>query len=210
MACSKRTTDLGVASRPDQANAMESSNSELEAALKHHYVDFRTYLLSRVGDPSTAEDILQNFCIRVMQNGTALRDPKSAMGWLYTVLRSVLMDHYRTETSRRRGETGYAADLALLSDDISSSEPIDVICGCVKGLSSELRADQADILRRIDFNEEPRARVSRDLGITHQNLRVRLHRARAALKNALQRHCGTCCETGFRDCFCDKGCTQPA
>lgn len=145
-----------------------------------------------------------------MQKGTELRDPKSAMGWLYTVLKSVLMDHYRKESSRKRSESGYAADAALFSEHFESSQPNDVLCSCVNGLTTELRAGQADILRRIDFNEESRERVSRDLGISHQNLRVRLHRARTALKNAMQRHCGTCCEAGFRDCYCEKGSTRPA
>lgn len=209
MVCSTRTSERDFSNQLSREKTPAFSNVELDLALRRHYDDFRKYLFSRVGDPAIAEDILHSFCIRVMQNGTELRNPKSAMGWLYTVLRSVLMDYYRKESSRKRGEYGYAADVAVMSEDTANSEPDEVICGCVNGLATELRADQADILRRIDFNEEPRERVSRDLGISHQNLRVRLHRARAALKNALLRHCGACCETGFRDCYCDKGCTQP-
>lgn len=208
MVYSTRTAERGFSNQLSQEKTPGFSNSALELALRRHYDDFRKYLISRVGDPAIAEDILHSFCIRVMQNGTELRDPKSAIGWLYTVLRSVLMDHYRKESSRKRGEYAYAVDVAVTSEGTANSEPDEVICDCVNGLATELRANQAELLRRIDFNEEPREHVSRDLGISQQNLRVRLHRARVTLKNALLRHCGTCCETGFRDCYCDKDCTQ--
>ncbi len=210
MGCSTQTAKSDISDWPGQANTLGSASPEIDAALRRHYTDFRHFLLRRVTDPSTADDVLQNFCIRVMQSRTELRDAKSALGWLYTVLRSVLIDHYRKETRRRRGENGYAVEAAILSEDVVSSESSDSICSCVNGLTSELRSDHAEILRRIDFDGELRERVSSELGITPQNLRVRLHRARAALKNALHGHCGACCETGFRDCYCDKGCTHPA
>ncbi|MEO1138108.1 MAG: sigma-70 family RNA polymerase sigma factor [Pseudomonadota bacterium] len=185
-----------------------SSDPEIELALKRHYADFRKYLLRRIGDPATAEDVLQSFCVRAMQSRTKLRDSRNTMGWLYTVLRSVLMDHYRKETSRRRGENSYATDAAVQPEDVASPEQGEVICNCVTGVAAELRKDQAELLRRIEFDEEPRERVSAELGISAHNLRVRLHRARAALKYALLHHCGPCCEADFRDCYCDRECTQ--
>ena len=209
MIYSTSTAEKGFSNQLSEEKTPGFSESVLELALKRHYDDFRRYLISRVGDPAIAEDILHSFCIRVMQNGTELRDPKSAIGWLYTVLRSVLMDHYRMESSRKRGECAYALDVAVTSEGTASLEPDEVICDCVNSLVTELPTKQAELLRRIDFNEEPREHVSRDLGISNQNLRVRLHRARAALKIALLRHCGTCCQTGFRDCYCDNDCTKP-
>lgn len=189
--------------RSGQKNSPGPKGFDIDTALRQHYEDFRLYLLRRMDDPAAAEDVLQNFCIRVMQNRTVLRDPNRAMGWLYTVLRSVLMDHYRKEKSRRRGESGYAEDVAVLSKDVVGSEQDDIICGCVNGLAFELQTDHAEILRRIDFEDEPRDHVCHELGVTPQNLRVRLHRARSALKAAIQSHCGACCKTGFRDCYCN-------
>jgi RNA polymerase sigma factor (sigma-70 family) len=175
----------------------------LERALQAHYVDFLRYLMRRVGDQATAEDILQSFCIRVMQSETQLRDERSAIGWLYTVLRSALMDHFRGDTVRKRGDARYSREKMVLDGDSSEAEDAGSICNCLHGLLPELRPDYAELLRRVDFLEEPRKDVAAEMGISQQNLRVRLHRARAAIGVALKQHCGACCASEFRDCFCD-------
>lgn len=180
----------------------------LELALKAHYLDFQRYLMRRVGDQATAEDILQSFCIRVMQSQTQLRDEASALGWLYTVLKSVLMDHFRKETVRSRGDARYSQERMILDGDHDGQDDMDSICKCLHGLLPELRPEYAEILKRVDFLEEPRKKVADDMGLSQQNLRVRLHRARSAIGVALKQHCGACCETEFRDCFCQRDCTD--
>lgn len=180
----------------------------LELALKAHYTDFRNYLVRRVGDKTKAEDILQTFCIRVMKSGTQLRDEGSAIGWLYTVLKSVLMDHFRKETVRRSGDARYVQERMVLESDSFGTDDDDTICHCLRGLLPELRPEYAEILRRVDFLEEPRNKVAADMGVSLANLRVRLHRARLAIGVALKQHCGACCEAEYRDCFCERECTE--
>ena len=182
----------------------------LELALKAHYLDFQRYLMRRVGDKAAAEDVLQSFCIRVMQSQTQLRDEASALGWLYTVLKSVLMDHFRKETVRSRGDARYSQERLVLDGDRAGQDDVESICKCLNGLLPELRPEYAEILRRVDFLEEARSKVADDMGVSQQNLRVRLHRARGAIGVALKQHCGACCETEYRDCFCEQDCTDEA
>tara|TARA_R110002074_G_scaffold118673_2_gene251388 strand:- start:97 stop:738 length:642 start_codon:yes stop_codon:yes gene_type:complete len=193
---------------PGPHNDRHPVSPALESALEAHYVDFQRYLLRRVGNKAIAEDVLQSFCIRVMQSETQLRDEGSAIGWLYTVLRSVLMDHFRKETVRKRGDARYAQERMVLDDDSFGQDDADSTCDCLRGLLPELRPEYAEILRQVDFLEEPRAGVAASMGISQENLRVRLHRARLAIGVALKQHCGTCCETEFRDCFCERDCTD--
>tara|TARA_R110002110_G_scaffold12184_5_gene57983 strand:+ start:6884 stop:7525 length:642 start_codon:yes stop_codon:yes gene_type:complete len=193
--------------QPDEPNPQDDRRPvtpALELALNAHYSDFQNYLIRRVGDRTTAEDILQTFCIRVMRSGTQLRDEGSAIGWLYTVLKSVLMDHFRKETVRKSGDARYAQERLVLEDDSAGSEGDDSICNCLHGLLDELRPEYAEILRRVDFLEEPRQKVAADMNVSPENLRVRLHRARLAIGVALKQHCGGCCESEYRDCFCER------
>lgn len=180
----------------------------LELALNAHYTDFRNYLVRRVGDKTTAEDILQIFCIRVMQSGTQLRDEGSAIGWLYTVLKSVLMDHFRKETVRKSGDARYVQERMVLESDSFGPDENAAVCHCLRSLLPDLRPEYAEILRRVDFLEEPRKKVAADMGVSLENLRVRLHRARLAIGVALKQHCGACCEAEYRDCFCERECTD--
>jgi RNA polymerase sigma-70 factor (ECF subfamily) len=194
--------------KPNQNSDLRPVSPALEHALKAHYRDFQGYLVRRVRNKATAEDILQNFCIRVMKSQTQLRDEKNAIGWLYTVLRSVLMDHFRKEAVRKRGDSRYAQEQIVLENDRVEPEENDAICNCLRGLLPELRPEYAELLRRIDFLEEPRTEVGVDMAISQENLRVRLHRARLAIGVALKQHCGACCETEYRDCFCERDCTS--
>ena len=115
----------------DPGEASHPSSPVLELALQAHYHDFRRYLVRRVGDQATAEDILQSFCIRVMQHGTQLRDENSAIGWLYTVLKSVLMDHFRKEAVRTRGDARFSQEQLVLEGDVFEQDD-DAICNCLR------------------------------------------------------------------------------
>lgn len=194
------TDDTGVKLRP--------MTPAIEAALTGHYRDFLRYLVRRVGDVATAEDVLQSFCMRVMRSETVLRNEDSAVAWLYTVLRSVLTDHYRKQAAQTRRDTAYVRDQIALGEDITETELADGICGCVSSLVPDLRPDYAEVLQRVDLSGDTREKVAADLGISPTNMRVRLHRARLAVGRALKNHCGGCCETGFRDCFCQNECNH--
>lgn len=190
------------------ADHMHPMSPAVVDAMNMHYDDFKHYLERRLGDKTTAEDVLQNFYVRVIQSKTKLRDERSAIGWLYTVLRSVLIDHYRRDSVRKRGDARYAQEQIVLENSSVNPEEMDNICNCVHGLLLELQPGQAELLNRIDFLEEPRKKVGADMDISQQHLRVRLHRARLAIGTALKKHCGACCEIEYRDCFCESDCTH--
>lgn len=198
-------------SGPEQipADALSSASTALELALKGHYADFQRYLIRRVGNKAAAEDILHSFCIRVMQSKTQLRDEGSAIGWLYTVLNSALMDHFRKEAVRKRVDASYVQEQMILDGSGAGQSDDEAICSCLRGLLPELKHEYAEVLRLVDFLGEPRKKVAEDLAVSQENLRVRLHRARSAIGVALKQHCGACCETEYRDCFCERDCTHP-
>lgn len=179
----------------------------IEAALTRHYRDFRRYLTRRTGNAAIAEDVLQEFCMRVMRSGTSLRNDESAVAWLYTVLRSVLTDHYRKQASQRRGTQRYIQDQIVLNEPYAETDESEGSCDCVRSVLPELRPDYSEILRRVHLSEEDRPSVAARLGISPTNLRVRLHRALSAMRKALIVHCGDCCQEGYRDCYCARICT---
>lgn len=188
--------ELGNTSRP--------MTPEIEMALTDYYHEFRRYLVRRVGDSVTAEDVLQTFCVRVINSGTVLRNSESVVAWLYTVLRSVLTDHYRSEAARRRRKDSYMQDQMVLGDgqvDLANEKGV---CSCLRELVPGLRPDYAEILERIDLSDEPRERAAADLGITPSNARVRLHRARQTLRVSLAAFCTDCSEGRFDDCTCES------
>ena len=77
------------------------------------------------------------------------------------------------------------------------------VCDCLYKLLPTLKAEYAQIIWRADLLDEPRDRIAASLGTSLNNVTVRLHRARKALKVRLEEMCRTCVVHGFLDCRCE-------
>lgn len=189
---------------------MNIHDTNVDKALLVGRSAFLGFLTKRLGNRADAEDVLQEFCIRVLARKDQLRDADRMDAWLYSVLRSALNDHYRKNGRRKRLGDAFAVEMQTVEDVADAEETMAQMCGCVKGLVPELRQADSDLIRRIDIDEEDRAAVAADLGLKPGTLAVRLHRARGALGDLLLGHCGFCCKHGFEDCSCPPaGCEDP-
>lgn len=96
-------------------------------------------------------------------------------------------------------------DLELASEAITPDAEVDrVVCDCLYKLLPTLKPDYADVIWRADILGEPRDRIAVSLGTTLNNISVRLHRGRQALKKRLEEMCLTCPIHGFLDCRCEE------
>lgn len=192
----------------EDAGSADKGIGSPERALLDGQGAFFGFLVKRLGNRADAEDVLQEFCFRVLARREQLRDVDRMDAWLYAILRSTLNDHYRKSARRRRLSEAVAREPEDWADDASAQ--MARVCTCPGGLISGLRPTDGELLHRIDFGEEDRAVVAADLGLNRNALGVRLHRARTALREALIAHCGSCCRTGTDDCYCaPEGCESP-
>jgi RNA polymerase sigma-70 factor (ECF subfamily) len=166
---------------------------------------FLGFLVKRLGNVTEAEDVLQEFCIRVIQREDQLRETHKLTAWLYAILRSTLNDHYRKVGRGRRLTAAFESEQKTVEVSEDGAEEFNHVCQCVTGLVPSMRPDQSELIRRVDIEDEERQSVASDLGVSVGALGVRLHRARAALRDSLLDHCGGCCKDGFSDCSCPPG-----
>jgi RNA polymerase sigma-70 factor (ECF subfamily) len=179
----------------------------VEGALIQNRKQFLSFLQRRVSNSDCSEEIFQQFCLRALTGTSTIRNPERVIAWLYRVLNSTLSDFFRYENRRRRFESEYIRWLGE-QDDTTEHDP-EKICTCFTKVLPTLKPEYLHMLGRIDLRGESREQVAQDLGVTHNLVRVRLHRARRALKSALTNSCQTCChERGFMDCDCVDG-TEP-
>ena len=174
-------------------------------AVNQHLLDgrreFLGYLRRRLGSLDEAEDALQDFSLKVIRSARSVDQDDKINAWLGQILRHTLIDHYRRRAVRHRTETAYAQELSI-AEDAPEAEDEHRTCGCLHAALRRLRPDHAELLRRADLEEEPRARVAADLGLTVNALNVRLHRARQALRVELENSCAACGTGKFQDCAC--------
>ena len=150
------------------------------------------YAVARTGDSHLAEDLVQETFLSAMKAQDGFRGESSLRTWLVSILRRKVIDNYRRRSREQllaesslqarldeTCSTHSTADARLNSEEFSA-----VFDQCMKKLSPA--TIRAFVLRVMD-DLEP-AEVCRTLGISAANLAVRLHRARFALKECLQRN----------------------
>lgn len=167
---------------------------------------FVRLLHAKLRDYDEAEDVFQDFCIRVIRKSNQIRQGGASEGWLRAVLRSTLIDHFRSKSSKRRAERRMIADWSATSSlfelPIDEGRPLEKDdCACLYGLLPKLKREYAQAITLVDLSERAPSDVADELGIEAGTMRVRLHRARHALKKALEQSCGGCR---------DEGCLGPA
>jgi DNA-directed RNA polymerase specialized sigma24 family protein len=113
------------------------------------------------------------------------------------VLRNTIADHH-AEWAR------WASRLQLVAREASEAPPEEAaVCGCSLGVLDTLHTEYAEILRRVDIDEESLEDAARGVAITPNNAKVRLHRARKALRGALLSYCKTDSVRACQSCACD-------
>ncbi len=189
-------------SRSKQNKATKGSAPLIEAAVRaalaaSHHALLRG-LIRRLGTPEAAEEVLSTFYVRSLSRASDLRSLRS---WLHRVLETTIADYYRQRTAIRKVEV--EGDATRMASIPHLEESDATLCRCFYRLLPTLRPDYAAVLRSIDLQGQSRAQVATRLGMTVNNLTVRLHRARSALRRRLQQTCLTCPIHGFFQCYCD-------
>nr|WP_306264823.1 sigma-70 family RNA polymerase sigma factor [Pararhizobium sp. IMCC3301] len=153
--------------------------------------EFFRFFRCRLARPEDAEDALQDFCIKAIRAANALEDSVKVDAWLGRIQRNTLTDYYRRRATRQNVEAAFAREPCCEAALDPESEH--VAYGYVHNLLPLLRPDYAEIIRRVDLEQTPRQRVAAELGLTTNNVGVRLHRARRALRIEIEhRYQGFC------------------
>ena len=161
---------------------------------------FLGFIARRVEDPATAEDILQNAFLRLLDSGDQLRESDSAVAWFYRILRNAIIDHYRRRTSEGAALERWVRELESATELEPALEK--TTCQCIGGALETLTSAYASLLREVDLGDATLSGYADSQGITAGNAAVRAHRARNALRKQLMRCCGTCATHGCLDCTC--------
>ncbi len=186
-----------------EQSALRPSDAAVRCAITESRRDILAYLVRRLGSPEAAADVLQAFALRALQRSSDLCDVQRVRGWLSRVLATTIADYQRTAMRTMWREIAMdevdqnSGAFAVTQDDDAA------VCNCLHKILPTLKPEYAEIVWRADLLGEPRDRIAATLGMTANNVTVRLHRGRQALRKRLEETCLTCPEHGFLDCRCE-------
>jgi RNA polymerase sigma-70 factor (ECF subfamily) len=191
-------------SQSGRTASVPATLDELMQRLLAEQSAFHAFLRKRLSDDALVEDLLQQSLVKAVERGHELNNYDSAVSWFYRMLRNAVVDYYRSHAADRRKVDGLLDELVTSGEDKMPGldEVRPTLCACLAPLVSQLRPAYADLIRRVDLEGESPAAVAKDLNVTSNNLTVRLHRARQALRATLEKTCGICTKHGCLNCTC--------
>ncbi len=160
------------------------------------------FIRKKVADPDTAEDILQDSLAKALKSAGEIRDDERFISWFYTILNNAIIDFYRHRAveARHIETSDYQLDSHAAPDQSEESE----LCECFRDLLPALKPEYAELIEKLELADGDPATLAGELGTNVNNLKVRRHRARQALRERLEETCRTCAKHGCLDCTCSR------
>ena len=159
----------------------------MNATLEHIWHEFAEklgqFIRSRVSDPATAEDILQDVFVKIQQRLGQLRDPAKLQSWIYLIACNAVIDHYRT-----RKETVEVPE-TLPAEPAENDPEIEGLKASFRRMIYSLPEPYHDALVLTELEGLTQKELAERLGISLSGAKSRVQRAREQLKEMLHECC---------------------
>ncbi|MFJ9893828.1 RNA polymerase sigma factor [Streptomyces sp. NPDC091280] len=157
-----------------------------EEFYRRHVDAVLRFVARRVNDPHTAADLTAEIFLAVLDSARTYRpDLGSETAWLYGIARNVVSSERRRvarETERDLRVSGRrlleADDIVRIEDKLDAERPARRMLAALAGLPEGERA----VIELIAVDQLSVTEAAAVLGISQVTARVRLHRARKALR----------------------------
>jgi RNA polymerase sigma factor (sigma-70 family) len=169
-----------------------------EDAIVKNLQTFVGFARNRLGDHHLAEDVVQESLVKAL--GAHPENEEETVTWFYRILRRSIIDVYRKQGARTRALERFEKELPEASGEEDERE----LCQCFRRLLPLVPEHYRQLIEEVDLKGKDTGDVAEKLGVTRNNLKVRLHRARKHLRDALSQNCRACSAHGCLDCTCEE------
>lgn len=154
--------------------------------------DWRTqlvrFVVKRVSDEATAEDIVHDVLARAYAKHDTMRDGRKFEQWLYQITRNAVIDHYRV----RRPSEPLPADLTA-EDEATPGGARRELARCMQPLIDSLPAHYRDAIVLAELQGLTQQDTAHQLGLSLSGAKSRVQRARRMLEEKVL----DCCRIEF-------------
>lgn len=174
--------------------------------------EIKSYVLRKVKDSNTADDIVQDIFEKVLHNIKRLRDVNNIQQYLYKIARNTIADNYR---SRKIvfNELDFEDEGYRIADDMEGvqSESLNSIISrsCVKPFIEKLPEKYKHALIAAELEDISQKELAERLNISYSGAKSRVQRGREKLKDLIQECCnfeydnyGNLIKKNAGDCSC--------
>jgi RNA polymerase sigma-70 factor (ECF subfamily) len=162
---------------------------DLFAIHDQYYHRVRKFILALVRDESVADDLIQETFIRIQEKLDSIRDASKISSWIFRVAYRLCQDHFRSLKKSSAEEEIHEGLVNLQETSIQKKLEQDEMSRCVQDQLNLLPDSMRSVLIFADVMDFSHQEIADILGLTVENAKVRLHRARKKLKAILEEKC---------------------
>ncbi len=188
------------------------SESEFSEIYSEFYLKIRRYLVRLVGE-NEAEDVTQTVFEKVNKNLSTFKGDSKISTWIFKIATNTALDRLKSP-SYRRTPSGPLAPVPLQTVEnieIVSNKPTspdqkvirDEMSDCIREFVERLPPDYKTIITLNELEGFTNREIAEILEITLETTKIRLHRARAKLKESLESGCDFYLD-GSSELACDR------
>ena len=183
--------------KPQSTQTQDISDSEANELVREHIVWMLALAERMLADRALAEDAVQDAFISAFRSLNKFEQRSSIKTWLHRITVNACLMKMRQ--SKRRAEQSIDEFLPEFDQDncrieaqwnhLASVEDVlanEYLSNLVKDTIYQLQEQYRNVLLLRDIEGYDTSEVAKLLEITESNVKVRLHRARAALKKLLE------------------------
>ncbi len=175
------------------------------------------YILRMVQERTEAEDLTQEVFSRVYQNLADFRGDSKFSTWIYRLATNLCIDYFRKKSFQQKKKTGSLVSPPLNEEDtqvvtqalqdkeaVSADEAViqAEMNQCIRSYMDQLTEDYRAVIILSELQELRDREIAEILSCSLETVKIRLHRARKMLRQALEANCSfyhnennnLCCE----------------
>lgn len=168
---------------------------DFDSIYKEFQPKIHRYLSNLIGE-NDARDLSQAVFLKVSRSLANFREESSISTWIYRIATNTALDHSVSSLSRQK-------DVEQLFDDDGSIDDLPdtgfpgtdqeyirrEMNSCIRGVVDQLPENYRTTLLLSEFEELKNSEIAAILGISIDTVKIRLHRARTALRKAMEFQC---------------------
>jgi RNA polymerase sigma-70 factor (ECF subfamily) len=159
----------------------------LDALYARHGGALLSFLIARLGDRQSAEEVLQDTMMAAWREARNFRHESSIRTWLFVIARN-----RATNLQRKHRPQMTLLDEAISAGDTGPMERVErnAANAAVRAALHHLPPQQREVLVLVFYNQLTPAEVADVLGISDGTVKSRLHRAKELLRRVLRQQGG--------------------
>jgi RNA polymerase sigma factor (sigma-70 family) len=133
------------------------------------------------GDSEIASDATQEVFIKVWAHLEKFRNESSIGTWIYRIASNTCLMYLRKQSTQKEIQVAEFPDVSLDNDTAEIDIKLAMMYRCISQLEPTNKLAIMMVLENLPYKE-----IATIIGITEDNLRVRIHRIKSTLTNCVQ------------------------